>query len=154
MFPLVYLRAYYLRGYTSVTLSRNRFFCLFQQFILSRMSCKNFKVVFLILPEQQPSTEQPLGGSWRNGCIKVQAWGAAAWQGCYESFGTYLYWLKFNTQNNNISYNSLLWHFPPKHLHNGLKTIGDGDRIDGLKTRRSYVIKHPQKRDEQLGEKL
>lgn len=28
-----------------------------------------------------------------------------------------------NTQNNNESYNGLLWHFAPKHLHNGLKTI-------------------------------
>ena len=28
-----------------------------------------------------------------------------------------------NTQNNNESYNCLLWHFVPKHLHNGLKTI-------------------------------
>ncbi|KAI4487118.1 hypothetical protein M0802_012032 [Mischocyttarus mexicanus] len=28
-----------------------------------------------------------------------------------------------NTQNNNESYNGLLWHFSPKHLHNGLKTI-------------------------------
>ncbi|XP_043257791.1 uncharacterized protein LOC122400403 [Colletes gigas] len=28
-----------------------------------------------------------------------------------------------NTQNNNESYNALLWHFAPKHLHNGLKTI-------------------------------
>ena len=28
-----------------------------------------------------------------------------------------------NTQNNNKSYNGLLWHFAPKHLHNGLKTI-------------------------------
>ena len=26
-------------------------------------------------------------------------------------------------QNNNESYNGLLWHFAPKHLHNGLKTI-------------------------------
>jgi len=29
---------------------------------------------------------------------------------------------KNNTQNNNESYNSLLWHFASKHLHNGLKT--------------------------------
>ena len=28
-----------------------------------------------------------------------------------------------NTQNNNESYNGLLWHFAPKHLHNELKTI-------------------------------
>ena len=28
-----------------------------------------------------------------------------------------------NTQNNNESYNGLLWHFAPKHLHSGLKTI-------------------------------
>ena len=28
-----------------------------------------------------------------------------------------------NTQNNNESYNGLLWHFDPKHLHNRLKTI-------------------------------
>ena len=28
-----------------------------------------------------------------------------------------------NTQNNNGSYNGLLWHFAPKHLHNGSKTI-------------------------------
>ena len=28
-----------------------------------------------------------------------------------------------NTQNNNESYNGLLWHFTPKHLHNALKTI-------------------------------
>ncbi|XP_074094076.1 uncharacterized protein LOC141524235 [Cotesia typhae] len=28
-----------------------------------------------------------------------------------------------NTQNNNESYNGLLWHFSPKHLHNGFKTI-------------------------------
>ncbi|XP_029055085.1 uncharacterized protein LOC114882360 [Osmia bicornis bicornis] len=28
-----------------------------------------------------------------------------------------------NTQNNNESYNGLLWHLAPKHLHNGLKTI-------------------------------
>jgi len=28
-----------------------------------------------------------------------------------------------NTQNNNESYNGLLWHFAPKHLHNGMKTI-------------------------------
>jgi len=28
-----------------------------------------------------------------------------------------------NTQNNNESYNGLLWHFAPKHLHNRLKTI-------------------------------
>ncbi|XP_025159347.1 uncharacterized protein LOC112589598 [Harpegnathos saltator] len=28
-----------------------------------------------------------------------------------------------NTQNNNESYNGLLWHFVPKHLHSGLKTI-------------------------------
>ena len=28
-----------------------------------------------------------------------------------------------NTHNNNESYNGLLWHFAPKHLHNGLKTI-------------------------------
>ena len=28
-----------------------------------------------------------------------------------------------NTQNNNASYNGLLWHFAPKHLHNGLKMI-------------------------------
>ncbi|XP_077287143.1 uncharacterized protein LOC143911918 [Arctopsyche grandis] len=28
-----------------------------------------------------------------------------------------------NTQNNNESYNGLLWHFSPKHLHSGLKTI-------------------------------
>ena len=28
-----------------------------------------------------------------------------------------------NTQNNNESYNGLLWHFAPKHLRNGLKTI-------------------------------
>ena len=28
-----------------------------------------------------------------------------------------------NTQNDNESYNGLLWHFAPKHLHNGLKTI-------------------------------
>ena len=28
-----------------------------------------------------------------------------------------------NTQNNNESYNGFLWHFAPKHLHNGLKTI-------------------------------
>ncbi|XP_025163676.1 uncharacterized protein LOC112590659 [Harpegnathos saltator] len=28
-----------------------------------------------------------------------------------------------NTQNNNESYNGLLWHFAPKHLHRGLKTI-------------------------------
>ena len=27
------------------------------------------------------------------------------------------------TQNNNESYNGLLWDFAPKHLHNGLKTI-------------------------------
>ena len=29
-----------------------------------------------------------------------------------------------DTQNNNESYNGLLWHFAQKHLHNGLKTIG------------------------------
>lgn len=28
-----------------------------------------------------------------------------------------------NTQNNNESYNGLLWHFSTKHLHNGFKTI-------------------------------
>ena len=28
-----------------------------------------------------------------------------------------------NTQNNNESYNGLLGHFAPKHLHNGLKMI-------------------------------
>ena len=28
-----------------------------------------------------------------------------------------------NTQNNNESYNGLLWHVAPKHLHNGLKSI-------------------------------
>jgi len=28
-----------------------------------------------------------------------------------------------NTQNNNESYNGLLWYFAPKHLHNGMKTI-------------------------------
>ncbi|EFN83926.1 hypothetical protein EAI_05533 [Harpegnathos saltator] len=28
-----------------------------------------------------------------------------------------------STQNNNESYNGLLWHFAPKHLHSGLKTI-------------------------------
>ncbi|KAK2579161.1 hypothetical protein KPH14_002688 [Odynerus spinipes] len=28
-----------------------------------------------------------------------------------------------NTQNNNESYNDLLWHFAPKHLDDGLKTI-------------------------------
>jgi len=28
-----------------------------------------------------------------------------------------------NTQNNNESYNGLLWHFAPKHFHNGMKTI-------------------------------
>ena len=28
-----------------------------------------------------------------------------------------------NPQNNNESYNGLLWHFAPKHLHSGLKTI-------------------------------
>ncbi|CAH2100789.1 unnamed protein product [Euphydryas editha] len=28
-----------------------------------------------------------------------------------------------NTENNNESYNGLLWHFSPKHLHNGFKTI-------------------------------
>ena len=28
-----------------------------------------------------------------------------------------------NTQNNNESYNGLLWHFTPKHLHNKLHTI-------------------------------
>lgn len=28
-----------------------------------------------------------------------------------------------NTQNNNESYNGLLWHFAPKHLHNGAKTV-------------------------------
>ena len=28
-----------------------------------------------------------------------------------------------NTQNNNESYNGLLRHFAPKHLHYGLKTI-------------------------------
>ena len=28
-----------------------------------------------------------------------------------------------NTKNNKESYNGLLWHFVPKHLHNGLKTI-------------------------------
>ena len=28
-----------------------------------------------------------------------------------------------NTQNNNECYNGLLWHFAPKHLHDGLKTI-------------------------------
>lgn len=28
-----------------------------------------------------------------------------------------------NTQNNNESYNGLLWHFAPKHLYNGVKTI-------------------------------
>ena len=27
------------------------------------------------------------------------------------------------TQNNNESYNGLLWHFAPKHLRSGLKTI-------------------------------
>ena len=27
-----------------------------------------------------------------------------------------------STQNNNESYNGLLWHFAPKHLHNRLKT--------------------------------
>lgn len=28
-----------------------------------------------------------------------------------------------NTQNNNESYNGLLWHFAPKHLHSGLQTL-------------------------------
>ena len=28
-----------------------------------------------------------------------------------------------NTQNNNESYNGLLWHFAPKHLHSGVKTV-------------------------------
>lgn len=28
-----------------------------------------------------------------------------------------------NTQNNNESYNGLLWHFAPKHLHCGSKTV-------------------------------
>ena len=40
------------------------FFCLFQQFIPSRISCKKFKAVSLILPEWQPSVDG-LGGFQR-----------------------------------------------------------------------------------------
>ena len=69
-----------------------------------------------------------------------------------------------NTQNNIEGYNGLLWHFAPKHLHNGFKTIELANFLavsifnEGFSvfesTRRSYVTKHSQKRDAQLGEKL
>ena len=85
-----------------------------------------------------------------------------------------------NTQNNNESYNGLLWHFAPKHYRNGLKTIALANflavsifndvfyailkmlqvmdviigpiareyamkEMTAKSTRRSCVIKHPQK---------
>ena len=182
-------------------LSKNRFFFLFQQFILSKISCKNFKAVSLILPEWQPSTDSfyikntvKLTNKVINKLQKYyklaitrhqdnvdemykEIWanlhhlsstdenpnhgncpaGANSWCSYRRAEAEGMDVSKFkhdylslekdvtkalepiytdlssrellerckegNTQNNNESYNSLLWHFAPKHLHNGLKTI-------------------------------
>jgi len=113
-----------------VKLSKNRnFFCLIRQFILLRISCEIFKAVSLILFEW-PSKEQPLAGinvsKFKHDYLPLDNDVTKALEPFYTDLSSRELLERCkggNTQNNNESYNGLLWHFAPKHLHNGMKTI-------------------------------